>query len=105
MPKGNMICPELIHLLGVGFYITNKAFTLKFPFSLDPPNSQAITAAELSEFGTLARAQALAAPSCGGSGVARCSQEAVQGRRLESRGSLGNNKESQKQLARSFGGY
>lgn len=82
MPRGNVIRPALLRLLGMGFYIANKAFTLKLPFSLDPPNSKATVAAELCECGDLARAQALAAPSRGGSGTAGCSWEAVQGRRL-----------------------
>lgn len=71
-----------MQLSDMDFYIPNKAFTFKFSFSLDPPNSKAIIAAEQYEFGNLAGAQALATPSCGGTGMAGCSQEAVQERRL-----------------------
>lgn len=72
----------LMQLPGLDSYILNKAFTFKFSFSLDPPNSKAIVAAEEYEFGNLAEAQTLAAPLCGGAGMAGCSQEAVQERNL-----------------------
>jgi len=68
-----------MQLPDMDFYIPNKAFTFKFAFSLD---SEAIVAAEQSEFGNVAGAQALAALSRGDTGVAGCGQEAVQERRL-----------------------
>lgn len=71
-----------MQLPDMDFHIPNKAFTFKFSSRLDPLNSKGLTAAEQYEFGNLAGAQALAAPSCGGTGMAGCSQEAVQERRL-----------------------
>lgn len=71
-----------MQLPGMDFHIPNKAFTFKVSLGLDPPNSKAIIAEEQYEFGNLAGAQALAAPSRGGTGTAGCSQEAVQERGL-----------------------
>lgn len=41
-----------MQLPDMDFYILKKAFTFKFSFSLDPPNSKAIIAAKQYELGT-----------------------------------------------------
>lgn len=71
-----------MQLPGMDFPIPNKGCTFKFSFSLDPPNSKTIIATEQYEFGNLAGAQTLAAPSRGDTGGTGCSPEAEQERRL-----------------------
>lgn len=88
-----IICPGLMQLPDTDFYIPYKAFTFKFSFSLDPPNSKAIIAAEQYEFGNLAGAQALAASSCGGPGVAVAARRQCRRGGCSATAVLENNKE------------
>lgn len=69
-----------MQLPGMDFYISNKAFIFLFFFSLDPPNSSHYISRTVWVW---ERGRSTGAGlSFGGTGVADCSQEAVQEERL-----------------------